>query len=127
MSVPKSNAFLEITAGAPTETFSVGETLMRQGDIGDHCYVILSGSTCVEFLSVSGSRRRIAYRGAGDLIGELSLFETTRSATVIATTDCVCTRISHAALLQMIAGRPAVGLALLAEVMKKVRDSSAAI
>jgi CRP/FNR family transcriptional regulator, cyclic AMP receptor protein len=121
---PSSNVFLEICADAPTELFSIGEPLMRQGEIGDHSFVIVTGMVCIEVLLNTGLRRCVASRGPGELVGELSLFETTRSATVIAVTECVCVRISHAALLQLLAGRQAFGLALLAAVMKKARDSS---
>jgi CRP-like cAMP-binding protein len=122
VSNPSSDVFLEISAGAPTEVFRAGEVLMRQGEPGGFCFVVLNGTVFIELIQADGHRQRLASRGVGELIGELSLFQTTRSATVIAETECVCARISHAALLQIVAGQPAVALALLAATMKKVRE-----
>jgi CRP-like cAMP-binding protein len=52
----------------------------------------------------------------------LSLFQKTRSASVLADETCQCARISHAVLLQIVTSRPALALALLAATMDKVRE-----
>jgi CRP-like cAMP-binding protein len=122
MSTPSQQAFLELCDGAPVETFSAGEVLMRQGQEGTFCYVILKGSVGVDLEPTSGARVRVATRSSGELIGELSLFQKTRSASVVAQSDCECARIPHAALLQIVTSRPPLALALLAATMEKVRE-----
>jgi CRP-like cAMP-binding protein len=126
MSTPSQQAFLELCEGAPVETFAAGEVLMRQGEEGAFCYVILKGSVAIELERSKGKAFRVAVRSAGELIGELSLFRKTRSANVVAQSPCECARISHAVLLQIVSSRPPLTLALLAATMEKVRDYPAA-
>lgn len=122
MSTPTQQAFLELCDGAPVETFAAKEVLMRQGEGGSFCYVILKGSVGVDVEQGSNGSVRLATRGSGELIGELSLFQKSRSATVVAQSDCECARIPHAALLQIVTSRPTLALALLAATMEKVRE-----
>jgi CRP/FNR family transcriptional regulator, cyclic AMP receptor protein len=122
MTSSSSEAFLELCEGAPTESFKSGDTLMKQGDEGGFCFIVQSGSVAIEFERADGLKEQIASRGIGELIGELSLFQKLRSATVIAITDCRCARVSHAALLTLITAQPTVALALLSASMRKVRE-----
>jgi CRP-like cAMP-binding protein len=124
MNEASKQTFLELCHGAPTEHFKKGELLMRQGEAGGFCYVILSGSVAVQKLMSDGQSRQIATRFAGELVGELSLFLNIRSATLVANEVCTCARIPHAALLQIVTTQPTLALALLAATMEKVRDAS---
>jgi CRP/FNR family transcriptional regulator, cyclic AMP receptor protein len=121
MSSACQQAFLELCEGAPIEGFAAGELLMQKGEAGGFCYVILGGSVRVQLGSTETSTQRSVIRGEGEMIGELSLFQKTRSATVMALTACECARIPHAALLQLFTTQPALGLALLAATMSKAR------
>ncbi len=121
MSSACRQAFLELCEGAPIEAFAVGEVLMSQGEAGSFCFVIIKGSVRIEFDQAEGFPKRSLFRGEGEMIGELSLFQKTRSSSVIAETACECARIPHAALLQMFTTQPPLGLALLAATMAKAR------
>ena len=68
--------------GALGKTYQDGETIIRQGDIGDCMYVIQEGQ--VEILVEQGGREiQLAIRGEGELLGEMAVFEKERrSATV---------------------------------------------
>ena len=122
MSTPSKEAFLELCDGAPVEKFAAGQALMRQGEEGGFCYVILKGRVGIDLERTAGDTVRVAERSAGELIGELSLFQKTRSASVVAISPCECARIPHAALLQIVTCRPPLALALLAATMEKVRE-----
>ena len=69
---------------------SVGECLFREGDAGEHMYVIVSGSADV---TVRG--KLVERTEPGTILGELAVIEpaSRRSATVTATTDCVLAKI----------------------------------
>jgi CRP/FNR family transcriptional regulator, cyclic AMP receptor protein len=121
MNSPCQQAFLDLCKGAPVETFEPGEALMLKGEKGNFCYVILRGSANVEVAGVDGLAASLIRRGEGELIGELSLFQKTRSATVVAETACECARIPHAVLLQIMTTQPPLALALLAATMSKAR------
>jgi CRP/FNR family transcriptional regulator len=60
--------------GALGKVYPDGEIILRQGDAGDHMYVIQEGK--VEILSVVNGREvRLAIREAGDFFGEMAIFE----------------------------------------------------
>jgi signal transduction histidine kinase/predicted CoA-binding protein len=79
-----------------------GETLFCEGDPGDRAYVIRSGELQVVKQS-SGREVLLAVRGAGDVIGEMSLLEDApRMATVRAHTDAVLLAIEEAQVNELI-------------------------
>jgi CRP/FNR family transcriptional regulator, cyclic AMP receptor protein len=119
-------AFLQLCEGAPVEKFKAEDVLMRQGEEGAFCYVILRGEVAIDVTNPQTmAKTRVAIRGAGELIGELSLFQKTRSATVIALEVCECALIPHAVLLQIITAQHSLALALLAATMEKAREHTA--
>ena len=69
--------------------FRKGETIFFEGDIGDDCYKIISGSVEIR-MSIPGVLKRnqtetIATCGAGEIIGEMSLIDKgPRSASAVA-------------------------------------------
>jgi class 3 adenylate cyclase len=69
---------------AVSQTFTAGQTLMREGDQADHVMVIIEGRTeiCVD---ENGWERTLAERGPGELVGERGGLQVRiRSASVIA-------------------------------------------
>ena len=73
-----------LKAVAVPQAFSVGETLMREGDQADHVMVIMEGraEVCVD---ENGWERTLAERGPGELVGERGGLQVRiRSASVIA-------------------------------------------
>ncbi len=63
---------------APTESigrehFEAGETIFRQGEIGDRVYVIVEGEVEALRTDASGSDRVIARLGPGECFGEMAL------------------------------------------------------
>lgn len=71
-----------------TKKFVIGETIFREGEIGNKAYVIKSGFVEV-FKKFAGDQQiRIAKLGPGQIFGEMSLFDNgERTATIIASSD----------------------------------------
>jgi NADH dehydrogenase len=70
------------TAGAAHERFEPGETVFRQGDIGDRIYIVLAGKVEVVRKSAAGDRV-LAEVGPGEYFGEMALLGSApRNATV---------------------------------------------
>ncbi|WP_209513442.1 Crp/Fnr family transcriptional regulator [Streptomyces syringium] len=79
-------ALLHLAPERPREARSL---LLRQGDPATHVLVLCSGSVAVTRRDGRGQRTLLAVRGAGELLGELSLLDGgVRSATVIAAGPC---------------------------------------
>ena len=72
-------------------TFSAGEVILREGEPGDHMYVVMEGD-----LSILISGTVIATASPGDIVGEMALINSeTRTATVIADTNCLLLELPH--------------------------------
>jgi signal transduction histidine kinase len=65
-----------------------GSVLFHEGDTGDTLYVVLSGRVAVLKEKGEGQSTLLAYRGPGDILGEMTVMNNTpRSATLIAVED----------------------------------------
>jgi len=86
--------------------YGPGEVVLRQGDPGDSLYVVRAGSVAVQ-LGALGARKEIATLSAGQFFGEMSLMTgESRSATVVAKTDCECYVVDKQAFQQILEERP---------------------
>jgi Serine/threonine protein kinase len=71
----------------PIETFSAGERIVTEGEMGDTAYVIVRGA-CVAYTTRDGTRRAVCRLGTGSVFGEDRVFQPgPRGATVEAATD----------------------------------------
>jgi len=67
--------------------FKKGERFIKQGEEGNHFYLILKGS-CIVNLEENNMMYKVAELGAGDIVGEMAVFiDECRSAHVDAETD----------------------------------------
>jgi CRP-like cAMP-binding protein len=67
---------------------SAGETVIREGEVGDSLFVIVEGRVRTEKRTPSGDRWTVRFHETGGLFGELSLLDRVlRSATVVAETE----------------------------------------
>jgi NADH dehydrogenase len=70
------------TAGAQHERFEIGQTVFRQGDVGDRIYIVLGGRAQVVREGADGDRL-LAEIGPGEFFGEMALLgNAPRNATV---------------------------------------------
>ena len=101
---------------------SAGEILVRQGTTGYECYVISSGSVCVEINGVL-----VTTLSAGDHFGELAPIDRQpRSATVTALTDCTLIVLGPVEFATAIATLPGLTMKLLAGLSTRIRSGNAA-
>ena len=70
-----------------TRDFKPGETILREGETGEHLYLIIRG--CVQILkSHHDSQQPIATLSSGEILGELGILSNEpRSATAVALED----------------------------------------
>ena len=86
----------EVLAISKWALFPAGTPIIKQGDIGDACFVIVSG-----FVEVTRGNRKLAVLTVGDCFGEMAYMgqrASPRAATVITTSECILMKISAADL-----------------------------
>ncbi len=86
----------EVLAISKWALFPAGTALVKEGDIGDACFVIVSG-----FVEVTNGGRKLNVLSVGDCFGEMAymgLEGSPRSATVTTTSECIVMKISAADL-----------------------------
>ncbi len=76
------HAFLRGGLHLPNKVFMPGQLIMREGDLGDAAYMIVSGK-CRAFRTVGTEQETLATMGVGDVFGEMALLlEEPRAASV---------------------------------------------
>ena len=89
--------------------YGQGEVVMREGEMGDELYVILSGR-----LSLTKGQTVIGELGPGEHLGEMALIRTTpRSATVTALEPCELVTLRRRDFFEIIRTEPSVAVKLL--------------
>jgi signal transduction histidine kinase len=77
------------------QQYAPGEMILKEGDAGDALYIIRSGRVAIVKGDFS-SPTILAYRGAGEIIGEMALLENKpRSASVVALEESRLLRMSY--------------------------------
>jgi len=119
--------------------FSGGETVMQEGDEGDSMFIVVDGNIEVsktltmrgrEGDFTRGEKVLKSFKSGGNVVfGEMAMIDReNRSATVMATTDCVFLEIRRDDLVDLIEKRPQTGIKILrrmAELLaSRLRQSS---
>ncbi|MBI3877751.1 MAG: cyclic nucleotide-binding domain-containing protein, partial [Verrucomicrobia bacterium] len=98
-------------------------TQRRESDPGDGFYVVQSGLVSISACVHDSERRVFARIGPGDYFGEMALLDNeTRSATATAEKDTEVFFISRTDLLRLLERSPKLGLSLLREFSRRVRE-----
>jgi eukaryotic-like serine/threonine-protein kinase len=79
--------FLRGGGNFPRQSFAAGQWIIRESELGDAAYILLSGR-CEVFKQVDGRLELLRTLGPGDVFGETAILASTpRTASVRATTD----------------------------------------
>jgi signal transduction histidine kinase len=94
-------------------TLRAGEILIKQGELGDSAYVVISGDFEVQKQS-GQSLIKIDVRNPGDVVGEMALLSRApRNATLIAKTDGEVLRIPQGAFEKLLVSSTTAAMAVL--------------
>ena len=106
-------------------TYDRGQTLFRQGDMGDAAYIILEGEADVVVSMPPGDPRKVAGLGRHDIIGEIAvLCDVPRTATVIAGSRLVTLKISKENFIRMITEFPQMAVEILRELARRLEKTT---
>ena len=113
-----------IRLGRPRR-YAAGAVMLRQGTEGTHLLACITGVAKVIQHRPDGTDLWLAFRGPGELLGEVSVLSTRgerRSADVIAVTACLTHVLDAAGFRRFVAERD-LGAALLQQAMDRTRES----
>ena len=104
--------------------FAAGETILREGDLGDRVHVILAGKAKSSIHGSGGRASLRAIMGPADLFGELSVFDPGPHAfTVTAITDVRTAWLDLTTLRAWMAEMPGVSEQLLRVLSRRLRET----
>ncbi len=96
-----------VASSSRIDIFGKCETIVRQGEAGDTCYFIQSGSVDVMLADSTGRENYITTLRKGEFFGEMSLLAgEPRTATVVAREDCKCIVVSSQAFHTIFTDNP---------------------
>jgi CRP-like cAMP-binding protein len=111
---------------AGRRTFARGQALMHAGQVPHDVLVLRSGRVKVSATTESGRQILLAFRGPGDLVGELSaLDERPRSASIVALEAVEVLALTHEQFRAVLEQHPSAALALLRVLSDRLRDADA--
>jgi signal transduction histidine kinase len=108
---------------AREQSFSAGQEIFKEGDKGDGVYLVRDG--LVEISGLVDRKVRLVYSqvGPGDIFGEMAVIEDKpRSACAVAKADASVYFIPRANMLALVERSPALALALLREISRRLRE-----
>lgn len=104
--------------------FDSGQSLMRQGEIGDAAYLILSGEADI-LVDAGGGPVRVASVGRNGFVGEMAILrDEPRTATVTATTDVSTLKITKESFFQLIEDSPKIAIELMRILAKRLETTT---
>lgn len=119
-----ADAAAAFTARASRRSFRRGEALMHADQVVRDVLILRSGLVKVLAATPGGRSVLLAFRGPGDLVGELAaLDESPRSATVLAIEPVDALALAHADFRAVLAEHPAAELALVRTLAERLRDA----
>ncbi|TAD89932.1 MAG: cyclic nucleotide-binding domain-containing protein [Alphaproteobacteria bacterium] len=96
-------------------SFMDGETFIRQGDIGDHAFLILDGEVEILFETTEEARLFNVMR-ANQMVGEIALLrDSRRSASCRARGAVTCLRLSRDVFFHLIRHSPDFAIGIMKE------------
>jgi CRP/FNR family cyclic AMP-dependent transcriptional regulator len=121
-----SEAAAELRARATRREFARGDALMHAGQVPRDVLILLAGRVKVSAVAASGRPVLLAFRGPGELVGELSaLDDQPRSATIVALEPVDALAVGHDAFRALLARHPPAALGLLRMVSQRLREADA--
>ncbi|MDQ4077816.1 MAG: HEAT repeat domain-containing protein [Chloroflexota bacterium] len=115
-------ALIPVAAIAEEVTFELGETFIRQGEVGDCLYVIVAGEVSV----VISELGEVVRRGSRDIIGEMAIIShQPRSADCIALTDVTALRIDQGDFWELLSETPLMARGIIRVLTQKLNEAVA--
>lgn len=114
-----------LIADLSVRTFERGESIVRQGDVGDQLYIIVSGQVRIFTINEAGQELSLIIYRPGDFLGELSLLDgQPRSANAEAMRRTTTLVLRRSAFLDTLYANPHIAAAVMEALAARVRHST---
>src|SRR4051794_17011110 len=111
-----------------TRSVDRGHIVFTEGDTGDRLFIVLDGKVKISRAAADGRENLLAVLGAGEMFGELSLFDPgPRTATVTTVTESTLASLDHDDLRPLLTERPGVAVQLLMALAQRLRRTNEAM
>ncbi|CAN2227542.1 Crp cAMP-binding proteins - catabolite gene activator and regulatory subunit of cAMP-dependent protein kinases [Candidatus Nanopelagicaceae bacterium] len=121
-------AAVSLRASMDAVKIAKGSILFKEGDDGEHLYVIVDGKLKLGTSSGDGRENLLSILGPGEMFGELSLFDPgPRTSTATAVTDAKLLSLSHEKVIPWLKQNPEVSLQLLTRLSQRLRRTNEAV
>ncbi|MCX6447669.1 MAG: Crp/Fnr family transcriptional regulator [Actinobacteria bacterium] len=121
-------AAVSLRASMDSVKIAKGSILFKEGDEGEHLYVIIDGKLKLGTSSGDGRENLLSILGPGEMFGELSLFDPgPRTSTATAVTDAKLLSLSHEKVIPWLKQNPEVSLQLLTRLSQRLRRTNEAV
>jgi HEAT repeat protein len=115
-----------IASIAGEHLFKDGEAFVREGELGDEMYIIVSGK--VRVVTGPEGQTELARRGPGEYVGEMSLLtHEPRMASLIAQGDVRALCIEQSKFERILLEKPEIGLYVMRSLIHRLQDSRASV
>jgi CRP/FNR family transcriptional regulator len=115
----------ELAQSAQTLHWDAGDIIFEEGDRGDRCFIIHTGSVKVLRRFPDGRRLTLARLGPGNIFGELALFNgERRSATVQAAEAVVAVALEQERVMSILRSDPEAALSVVISLADRLRATN---
>jgi CRP/FNR family cyclic AMP-dependent transcriptional regulator len=116
----KGKQLKRVAEAMSERTFSAGEEITKEGEVGVGFYVVAEGRA-----RVTMNEQPVGELGPGDHFGEISLIaETPRAATITAETDMRCHGMTSWDFRKLVEGNGEVAWAILSSTARKLYENA---
>ena len=113
---------------ATEKSFNPNETLYLKGDPGGHMYVIRSGQIKISVVSPDGKECVLNFQGAGEVNGEIALFDGgARTADASAVTKVETLVLQQSDVQAFLAAHPTRAFQAIGELCRRLRHASSMV
>ena len=121
--VVKEPLLRELAEHGRITTFNKGEMLIREGERGETLFILLRGRVKVFSANNEGKELILDTRGAGETLGEMTLDDGVRSASVAALEETTCSIVTHDEMRRYIVANPEFALQLILYLIGRTRGA----
>jgi CRP/FNR family transcriptional regulator, cyclic AMP receptor protein len=115
-----------LTSRAIARRFARGQALFHEGQMPDRVVLLRSGLVKVTSTTPAGREVVLAFRGPGELVGELgAIDDEPRSATIVAVEPVEALTLPPREFLAFLEAHPSAALALVRVLSQRLRDADA--